>query len=103
MPFFFKGVIWLLLAILAGVVPTVSVISFLYVSLPFSFDVQVFACLNLNGIFCSLVQKREILIELESTPNIRGTQHGTFLFATRAGGLPAFCDLAQHRCFSFPG
>jgi hypothetical protein len=52
---FSKGVIWLLLATVAGVVPTVSLASFSKISLLFSFDVQVFACLDLNGTFCSLV------------------------------------------------
>ena len=49
--FFFKGVIWLLVAAVAGVVPTVSLASFSYISLLFSFDVQVFVLLDLNGMF----------------------------------------------------
>ena len=49
--FFFKGVIWLLVAAAAGVVPTVSLASFSYISLLFSFDVQVFVLLDLNGMF----------------------------------------------------
>ena len=50
-----KGVIWLLLATVAGIVPTVSPAGLSYISSLFSFDVQVFACLNLNGTLYSLV------------------------------------------------
>jgi hypothetical protein len=57
---FSKGVIWLLLATVAGVVPTVSLASFfVHISLLFSFDVQVFACLDLNGTFCFLLSRNE--------------------------------------------
>ncbi|KAH9988691.1 hypothetical protein BJV77DRAFT_729994 [Russula vinacea] len=43
-----QGVIWLLLAIVAGIVPTVSPASFSYMFLLFSLDAKVFACLDLN-------------------------------------------------------
>ena len=33
--------------------------SFLYISLLFSFDVQVFVCLDLNGRYCSLLSRNE--------------------------------------------
>ena len=56
---FFKGVIWLLLATVAGVVPTVSPASFSYISLLFSLDAKVFACLDLNGTCCSFLSRNE--------------------------------------------
>lgn len=52
-----KGVIWLLLATTAGLLPVVSLASIL--SLLFSFNVQVFACLDLNGNSCSLLSGNE--------------------------------------------
>ena len=55
---FFKGVIWLLVAVVAGVVPTVSLASFSYTTLLISFNVQVFSLLNLNGTFCSFLETR---------------------------------------------
>ena len=55
---FFKGVIWLLVAVVAGVVPTVSLANFSYTTLLISFNVQVFSLLNLNGTFCSFLETR---------------------------------------------
>ena len=55
-----KGVILLLLATVAGVLPTVSLASFPHITfLLFSFDVQVFVSLDLNGSFYSLLSSKE--------------------------------------------
>jgi chromate transport protein ChrA len=58
--YFFKGVIWLLVATVAGVVPTVSLASFSYIYLLISLNVQVFSLLNLNGTFWSFLETRNI-------------------------------------------
>ena len=56
---FRKGVIWLLLAIVVGAVPTVSPASFFIHTLLFLFYVKVFMFLDLNGTFCSLLTMNE--------------------------------------------
>ena len=88
-----KGVIWLFLATVAGIIPTVSLASFLSPS---------FLCLiRRAGLglpeperYLFFLLSRNHLIEHYSASNTRCVQHGTSLFlsVTRGASIKSYCS-----------
>ena len=88
-----KGVIWLFLATIAGIVPTVSLASFLNPSFP--------GLIRRAGLGLPEPERypffllfRNQLIELYSASNTRCVQHGTSLFlpVTRGASIKSYCS-----------
>ena len=81
-----KGLIWLLVAIIAEIPLVVSGLFLVpALSIHCEFMSQVFICLNLNGRFllCPFCQRRTLMIGLDSARNIRSIQPGKFSFVIR--------------------
>jgi hypothetical protein len=71
-----KGILWMLIAMVAGVLPVVSLAIFFASSFIVSLLLQVVHHLNLNGIFLSLLYREERLLGMFfSTYQIRSSRY----------------------------
>lgn len=100
-----KGIVWVLIAMVAGFIPVVSLVIFfarLFSPFIILFILQVFDCLNLNGIFLSLLSRREECLLGRSSPHTRSAQRGMFSTFKSRRWLFVSNILLLHRCSNFP-